>query len=119
MRKAKTSCCATWTSTGRQRYFRAIWVGGDAARASGAETPRPDGTPISGTARFLIRAFESKVRRLSGMVVWSSSHTPAGGCRGEVSGGYGDGIGLYYEGGTWVISHSIIRYNTQDGLDLL
>jgi hypothetical protein len=41
------------------------------------------------------------------------------GCWGEVSGGYGDGIGTDEQGGSWTITNSVIRYNTQDGLDLL
>jgi hypothetical protein len=43
----------------------------------------------------------------------------AGGCYGELQGGYGDGIGTSTHGGSWTITHSTFRYNTQDGLDLL
>ena len=43
---------------------------------------------------------------------------PAG-CYGELQGGYGDGIGTSTHGGSWTVTHSTFRYNTQDGLDLL
>jgi hypothetical protein len=56
----------------------------------------------------------------NGCVEEAGTRRPAaGGCRGENSGGYGDGIGLSYVGGSWSILHSVVRYNTQDGLDLL
>ena len=41
------------------------------------------------------------------------------GCWAQPAGGYGDGVGTGETGGNWQISHSIFRYNTQDGLDLL
>jgi hypothetical protein len=41
------------------------------------------------------------------------------GCWGQEAGGYGDGVGTGTTGGHWIIEDSIIRHNTQDGLDLL
>jgi hypothetical protein len=47
---------------------------------------------------------------------------PAISCYGQSSGGYGDGVGTpagTKTGMSIVVDHSIFRYNTQDGLDLL
>ncbi len=56
----------------------------------------------------------------NGCVEDAATHKPAAhGCWGEGEGGYGDGIGTDEQGGSWTITRSIIRYNTQDGLDLL
>jgi len=56
----------------------------------------------------------------NGCVEDSVTHRPAvHGCWGEGEGGYGDGIGTDSQGGSWTITNSVIRYNTQDGLDLL
>lgn len=41
------------------------------------------------------------------------------GCWGQEASGYGDGVGTGTTGGRWVIEDSVIRHNTQDGLDLL
>lgn len=41
------------------------------------------------------------------------------GCWSQSAGGYGDGVGTGTTGGRWIIEDSIIRRNTQDGLDLL
>lgn len=41
------------------------------------------------------------------------------GCWAQEAGGYGDGVGLGFGGGTWLISDSRFNYNTSDGLDLL
>ena len=56
----------------------------------------------------------------NGCVEDTLTHRPAvHGCWGEGEGGYGDGIGADSQGGSWTITNSVIRYNTQDGLDLL
>ncbi len=56
----------------------------------------------------------------NGCVEDAASHLPAAhGCSGESAGGYGDGIGADDQGGSWTVSQSTFRYNTQDGLDLL
>jgi len=41
------------------------------------------------------------------------------GCWGQEAGGYGDGVATGTTGGHWIIEDSVIRRNTQDGLDLL
>ncbi len=41
------------------------------------------------------------------------------GCWAQSAGGYGDGVGTGFTGGTWVIEDSRFNYNTSDGLDLL
>jgi hypothetical protein len=41
------------------------------------------------------------------------------GCWGQTSGGYGDGMATAVTAGHWIIEDSIIRHNTQDGIDLL
>ena len=41
------------------------------------------------------------------------------GCWGQSAGGYGDGVGTGRTGGDWVITDSVFRFNTSDGLDLL
>jgi len=41
------------------------------------------------------------------------------GCWGQVTGGYGDGLGTGATAGNWVIEDSTIHHNTSDGLDLL
>ena len=40
-------------------------------------------------------------------------------CWGQVSGGYGDGIGLNTTGGQWLVEDAFIHHNTSDGLDFL
>lgn len=40
-------------------------------------------------------------------------------CFDDNNGGYGDGVGTPDTGGNFIVDHSIFRYNTQDGLDLL
>lgn len=42
-----------------------------------------------------------------------------GGCYGQGQGGYGDGLGMYYTEGNWILQDTEIMHNTQDGLDLL
>jgi hypothetical protein len=45
---------------------------------------------------------------------------PYDNCSDDNSAGYGDGIGTPDSAGwNWTIDHSVFRYNTQDGLDLL
>ena len=41
------------------------------------------------------------------------------GCWGQVTGGYGDGLGTGATGGNWIFEDSLIHHNTSDGLDLL
>jgi hypothetical protein len=56
----------------------------------------------------------------NGCVEDARTRQPAShGCWGESAGGYGDGIGTDEQAGFWTITNSIVRYNTQDGLDLL
>ncbi|MFD0737898.1 choice-of-anchor Q domain-containing protein [Lysobacter koreensis] len=40
-------------------------------------------------------------------------------CWGQVSGGYGDGIGLNTTGGQWLVEDAFIHHNASDGLDFL
>ncbi len=40
-------------------------------------------------------------------------------CWAQTAGGYGDGVGTGATGGDWIITDSVFRYNTSDGLDLL
>ena len=40
-------------------------------------------------------------------------------CFDDNKAGYGDGVGTPDTGGTFLVDHSVFRYNTQDGLDLL
>ena len=41
------------------------------------------------------------------------------GCWGQSAGGYGDGVATGDTAGNWVFEDSVIRWNTQDGIDLL
>ncbi len=41
------------------------------------------------------------------------------GCWGQSAGGYGDGVATGETAGNWVFEDSLIRWNTQDGIDLL
>lgn len=48
------------------------------------------------------------------------AHTfPAAYCYDDGNGGYGDGVGTPDTQISFAVDHSVIRYNTQDGLDLL
>ncbi len=40
------------------------------------------------------------------------------GCWAQSAGGYGDGVGVGFGGGTWIFEDARINFNTSDGLDL-
>jgi hypothetical protein len=43
----------------------------------------------------------------------------ASSCWSQTSGGYGDGVGMGYTSGNWIVKNSNISHNVQDGFDLL
>ncbi len=78
-------------------------------------------TDVKTRGRFApVVRIDRSVIEWNGCVEDARTRQPAAhGCWGEGEGGYGDGIGTDEQGGSWTITHSLVRYNTQDGLDLL
>ncbi len=93
-----------WTLK-RTRINANGWVGWDGDLGGNSSN--------SGTIKFL----ESEIGYNGCAERW-----PGGeifGCWGQITGGYGDGLGVGSTGGHWIFEDSQIHRNTSDGIDLL